>query len=309
MNLKNSLTFLTGLYVAVLVWWLSIYLSGSREGLMINIFGLFWTVASLLFSLLNVYFCIRNNKYRPSDKLNLGLLIVNLGLFIWNLGNTSWVLLGIFLKIDIPFPSVADSMFLLSYSFYIVGYFSILISNNSRSSARGTFSFLKVMLLILIVFSICVVPLVLVRSDLLLLRFCLNLLYVSLDVITLSLFISLCIFVLLKKKFNRDAFGAHFIVLLLSVVFELIADVGFFIGTSENSYMNGGVVDLFFLSYSLVKNIGSLLFLRSIAPPSLQGTAAYGPNFLIQLPYLKQVSLNMKKLPHLIYKLFNTDKV
>ncbi len=289
MTLRNSTTLLVGIYVAVLVWWFALNFSGVREGSAITSFSLYWSVCSTIFTFVTLIF-LQKLKRKVQKSIVHDLLSINLGLILWCVGNIVWVYYNLFLGIEVPFPSFADILFLSSYPFVLVGllssnFFQVnigAVKNRVITQPTALLFFYIVTFLIIISFN----------HNLFSLRTIINVIYIVYDILIVSLLVSSLLLRWRCLSSLHPVVVVPVLLLLMGQVFELLADVGFFTLTTLNYYHNGGIVDFFFFSYVVFCNLGLIYFVRALHPPFSNLGEAAGPSYLIQLPYLKQFSLN-----------------
>lgn len=286
---RLNVNFILGIYLGIIVWWFSLYISGTKDIAVINGFSAVWTVITIVISFYAIIHIYKIRTLITNNRFIVSILFIALGLLLWCLGNFIWVIYNIVFHVSLPFPSYADVLFLGCLPFLLIGtydFFNAEINNiyniNLHIANRAVMAVLCAAGVLSIAFY--------AKYDLILLRFVINMLFVSFDIMILSLVLSPWILVVLTNK--RFRYGVGNLVLLIGTVCLFISDVGFFYGTSNNTYSNGGIVDLFYLSFTFMLGIGLLFIINECYPPFTNDYAGFGANYLIKISYFRQISLN-----------------
>ncbi len=303
MNLKNSLTFLTGLYIAVLVWWLSIYLSDSREGIFNAIFSLFWGLFLVFGGGVVCLLVIFHVKYKFKFDIKLSLVLLGIGVCLWGLGNVIWALFSVLFKIEVPFPSVADVLFTASYPVLFYGFVGIFYPR-SLKYAHGVFELLFDRRGIGLLASLIVPSVILLSLNgyvsslslfgLPLLKVVLNIYYLGFDLLIIGvMFLSL--FTRRYLKYGGVESGRNLIYLVFTCLVLTIADIRFLLLSLSGTYFNGDVVDILYVTAFFFAIVGMFQVLRKEFPMTFVEDT-YNITHVVKMTYLKEFGLNFKGL-------------
>lgn len=286
---KFNINFIVGVYFGIVVWWLSLYLSGTKDASVINGFSAVWTIVALFVSFYTLLQISRIRTLVTNNRFIISILFLALGLSIWCFGNLIWVVYNTVLNVSIPFPSYADVLFLGCLPFLLVGSYDFF---NSEVNNIYNVELNIAKRLVIVAMSVsCILSVAFfVKEDAILLRFVINMFFVIFDILILSFILAPWILVVVTNKRFRYNVGS--LILLFGVVSLLVSDVGFFYGTSNNIYINGGVVDLFYMSFTFIFGIALLIIIKEFYPPFANDYAGFGANYLVKISYLRQVSLN-----------------
>ena len=112
MNLSSALPnwqsrSLVIVYVAALVWWLAMLITGSRDALANNSYGLILGLIPVLGGLQGLYLAKQWGGF--GSAVGKALWLLSLGLVFWGLG--TWIFSGyynLYSDVEVPYPSIAD---------------------------------------------------------------------------------------------------------------------------------------------------------------------------------------------------------
>ena len=107
------------LLAVIFAWWTFIQVTGVTDSPTNYYFSFFYGLIPTIFG-----FYILLRPY-AKDKANKSLLMsvkfFALGLVFWGVGETIWSYYNLFLNIDVPYPSLADTAFVLSLPMWSFG--------------------------------------------------------------------------------------------------------------------------------------------------------------------------------------------
>lgn len=194
---------------------------------------------------------IKNSKLKEVNRnLFVSLLFLSLGLICWGSGETIWSYYNLVLHIDVPYPSLADVMYVLTYPTWSVGllYLSKALDLHitiERKIVKWPF----IIVLGIIISSIYYLFLVL--SDLIAkenafmeLRTFFDIAYPLWDT-----FLLICISLIFALAIAEKKLGKYKVVLItlfIGLIGNFIAD-SLFSFTNAESFYNGSYVDLAFV--------------------------------------------------------------
>jgi two-component system, sensor histidine kinase and response regulator len=119
MRLNWKTGFLLGFLVSMIILWTGMYISDFRN-LFIN---KFWGLAIDFLALFGAIFGLFTAKHWGGFKsaVGKGILYLSAGLLIWSIGNFVFSYYVFFLNNSIPYPSVADAIFIFAWPLWMLG--------------------------------------------------------------------------------------------------------------------------------------------------------------------------------------------
>src|SRR3989338_2271680 len=125
-------------FVFIFVWWAFLFVTGkANAGGEVTLGGALYQFAFGLIPLIGGVLGILKSKKWGGLKSYVGraLLFISVGAICWGVGKMFWFLYyNIFTSVDIPYPSLADVGYSLSFPFLALG----LISLSKATGARFT---------------------------------------------------------------------------------------------------------------------------------------------------------------------------
>jgi len=194
-----------------------------------------------------------------------------MGLFLWLTAEITWEIYRCFLAIEIPYPSVADIIWIIGY--IPLGYVMINLYNKSKIALKTRMkvvSFAFASLMALTVAFVLLEPVLIYLSEDLATTF-FDLAYPLFDVFLAFFSISIMFALLMAKQ----ALG--WLPVPLFCVINVVADLLFSYLTSQEMYYNGHPVDtLWMLAYWVIAygcyKPGAFSFLTKLQPPKIEGS-------------------------------------
>lgn len=255
---KADLYFLTAItfFLVLTVWWIILFLSGSKSGFHNLLFG---AVYGPLMSLYGGILGIRVAKRWGGLKSLMGkaILLLSFGLLAESFGQIVFSYYNIFLRVEIPYPSIADIGFFGNVPLYIFGIILLLKASGGKFSLKSFSSQIQAVVL----------PLgILVFSYMLFLQkyefdFS-NWIKIFLDFgypLGQALYVSLAI---LTYSLTRNLLGGlmrnKILILIIAFIAQYLADFNFLFQTSRGTWYNGGYGDYLYLIAYFIMAIGLL---------------------------------------------------
>jgi hypothetical protein len=126
-------------YLFIFAWWIYFYITGkANAGGDITLGGALYQFAFGLIPLVGGFLGLFKSKKWGGAKSSVGraLLLISVGAICWGVGQMFWSLYyNIFSQVDIPYPSLADVGYSLSFPFLALG----LINLSKATGARFSF--------------------------------------------------------------------------------------------------------------------------------------------------------------------------
>lgn len=257
-----------GFFIIISVWWVILFLSGVKEGNANYLFGASYGLICILGGLAGL-FIVAPRWGGFGSLMGQAIVVLSLGLLTQEFGQLVFSYYNIFLKVPVPYPSIADFGFFGTIPFYIYGIFLI------SKLAGVKFSLKKFQYQILAL----VIPLgMLVGTYAVFLRgyeFDFN------DPIKIFLdfgypfgeavYISIAI---LAFSLTRNVLGGlmkgKIMLLIIAFVLQYVAEFNFLWQSYNETWLNGGYGDyLYFLAY-FTMTVG-IIQLKSVADDLKKG--------------------------------------
>ena len=243
-------------FVYLTVWWLVLYLSGSKSGFQNLLFG---AVYGTVMSGLGAFLGFRISKYWGGLKSQMGrvIIVLALGLLAEFFGQVVFSVYNIFLQVEIPYPSIADIGYFGNIPLYIYGALLLLKVSGGKINLRSITSQIQAV----------VIPLlVLTGSYFLFLQTYVfdwsNPLKIFLDFgypLGQALYISIAILTYsLSRSYLGGIMKSKILLLLIAFALQYIADVNFLFQSSRGTWYNGGYGDYLYLVAYFVMTFGLL---------------------------------------------------
>ena len=236
-------------FAVIVIWWLVLYLQNIRYETVNYLYQFAFGLIPLLGGISGI---IKSKKWGGlKSKVGSALFYISLGLVTWGIGQMFWsVLYNIILKVEVPYPSLADIGYVLSWPLWAVGIIKLSHATGARFSLirfKGKV-FLFVIPIILVLFSYYFLVVV-ARGGLLTdisggyLKVFFDLAYPTGDVVILTLAV---LIYGLSFNYLGGKFKLPIIILLLGFVVNYFVDFSFSYVTTAETYYNGHWVDLLF---------------------------------------------------------------
>lgn len=202
-------------------------------------------------------------------------LALALGLIAWSGGMIIWNYYLFFTTISVPYPSMADAIFVLSWPLWTYGILQLSKAIGIKFAFRKIGKSFFVIPLILILISIYLLVYV-ARGGITYenpLKLFFDLFYPLGDIVILS--VTASIYVLLRKYLG-GVYKLPTLMLIVGFVLNYISDFVFSYTTTKGTYFNGHYVDFLFTTTMFVLSVG----LSMITPDILDLKKSVQPNNL-----------------------------
>jgi len=248
------------LFFILSAWWVIIALVWRNESVQAN---LTWAASYQLMAVLGVIFGLAVAKSWGGFKSILGKTVIFfcIGLLLQIFGQTIYSFYNLFLKVEIPYPSLADLGYFLSIPFY--AYATVLLAKASGAGLSLKFVRKKIQAVVIPVLALTASYLVFLKG------------YefdwsspvrVFLDFgypLGQAFYVSLALLVfILSKDYLGGLMRPRVLIILFALAIQYIADYNFLLQAHNGTWVNGGYGDyIYLISYFIMTialvNLGS----------------------------------------------------
>jgi len=247
--IKNKATaFLVTYYLFIIFWWIVLFSLGSINTLNNYLFAFLFSFIPFMGSI----FGIINSRHWGFLKSAIGksTFFISLGLLTWSIGQIIFSYYNLFLNVAIPYPSLADASFILSWPLWGIGIFFLSKATGAKYGLKlssGKYLLLFIPLLV-IIFSYYLLVVVARGgqfdfTDSSILKIFFDLFYPVTDVIILTL--STVIYGL-SYNYLGGKYKIAIYIILFGFVINYFADFFFSYTTTLGTFFSGNWVDLLF---------------------------------------------------------------
>jgi len=193
-------------------------------------------------------FALKKYWGKPEDKFSKIWLCFTLGMIFWFLGEISWMIYTLFLKVEIPYPSIADAAWLIGY-IPLMAAFHWYVRNFQFTISRTLYKTGALIIGIVSfgLFGYFLTPVFAKMAETEFTTIAIDIAYPLLD---------LCLFgyaLLALLIFIRGRIALTWSLISGAVFMNVVADMLFTYTTLQGTYYNGHPVDLLF-------HVGYILF-------------------------------------------------
>lgn len=241
--------FLALIYAATAIFWVSIARNPEHE-----VAGLYMQLLLFVVPFIGSLVGFHNSKRWGGLKSSLGKAVgfISAGVFSWSIGMLFWCYYIFIAQIEIPYPSLADAAFILSWPLWAIGILFLSKATGVRFALREMSG--KVLLGIVPVVAIALAYYLLVpiaRGGVLEFdtldkwKLFFDLFYPIGSAVILTLTLT---FFSLSSGFLGGRYRAPITVLTLALLVNFFADIMFSYTTTNETYYNGSFVDMLFVT-------------------------------------------------------------
>lgn len=249
MQLTKVAKFIIAYYIFILVWWTYTYFINLHPESNVFVYQFAFGLIPLFGGIAGIY---RSKKWGMfNSKVGLALFFISAGLVTWGIGQMFWALYyNWLLQIEIPYPSLADIGYILSWPLWTIGTINLSYATGAKFSLKNVKgrAFLYIIPLLLIAISYYLL-IVVARQGLLsdfeggAYKIFFDLAYPIGDVVILSLAV---LVYGLSFSYLGGKFKWPIIAILLGFLVNYIVDFSFSYTTTNGTYFNGHWVDILF---------------------------------------------------------------
>lgn len=258
MKFKKDSTVLIGIYALVSVLWIIFYFGtdrlGTYEGFFYQYLLIPFSIGMMILPLIGGFRGLLKAKIWGGWQSAMGksLIGLSLGLISWSIGMIVWNYFLIFTDIKVPYPSLADLFFGLSYPLWAFGIIQLSrvtgakfgLKNSKKSSIAGV-ALMCVFFTYYSLFSVARGGTFAWTGTSSPFKLFFDLYYPIADIVILTMAILLS---LLSKRYLGGKFKLPVILLFAGFGMSFLADFVFSYTTNLETYFDGHLVDMLFLS-------------------------------------------------------------
>lgn len=257
-----------GFFMLISLWWLILFFSGIKEGFENYLFGASYGLICIWGGLIGL-FVVAPKWGGFKSLMGMAINVLSLGLLTQEFGQLVFSYYNIFLKVPVPYPSIADIGFFGTIPFYIYGIFLIAKLAGVKFSLRRMRN--QILLLAIPLVMLIITYSIFLRDY----EFDFsNPLKVFLDFgypFGEAIYISIAV---LAYSLTRNLLGGlmrgKILLLIAAFVLQYIAEFNFLWQSYNLTWLNGGYGDyLYFLAY-FTMTVG-IIHLRSVANELKEG--------------------------------------
>lgn len=237
-------------FVLLSIWWLIIFISGTKETFQNYSFAATYGLICLWGGIWGLKISRRWGGF--SSAIGKAIIFLSLGLLAQEFGQLVFSYYNIFLKIEIPYPSLADVGFFGSIPFYIAGMAYLARAAGSKFSLHTVVNKLQI---VIIPLSMLLISYLLFLKDYEFdfsdpLKIFLDFGYPFGE----ALYISVAILAyFLSRKLLGGIMKNRILFLIGAFVVQYLADFNFLYQNSQGTWINGGYGDyIYFLAYFIM---------------------------------------------------------
>ena len=237
-------------FVIISVWWLALFVSGVKGTPQNYLFGVTYGLICLWGGFWGLVIAQKWGGW--SSVIGKALIVLSLGLFAQEFGQLVFSFYNVVLKVEVPYPSLADIGFFGTIPFYAFGMFLLARAAGAKFSLQGAVNQLQaviipaIMLVIVYLFFLRDYSFDFFNPLKMFLDFGYPLgeaIYVSIAILTYSL----------SRKFLGGIMRSKILFIVAAFMVQFGADFNFLFQSSQGTWTNGGYGDyLYFLAYFLL---------------------------------------------------------
>ncbi len=256
--LKSKLTYvLVVFYLVILFWWIKIFLSGVKVSDENYLFGLVYAFIALIGGINGLFVSKIWGGYK--SLVGKSIIFLSLGLLSYCFGQVAWSYYNLVLRVEVPYPSVADFGYFSAILFYIGGMYAFA----KASGAKVTFNKLKGKLIAFII-----------PTGMLIISYFLFLQHISPDFsdpiktfldfgtpIGYAIVISMALTAyFLTKGVLGGNMKNRILYIISALIVQNITDNTFLYQAGAGTYYNAGINDLMFATSFTIMSLGLIIF-------------------------------------------------
>ena len=257
---KIFIVFLSLAYVFFIGWFFKLWLKDQTDTIE-NLWTNFYGLIPLLGGIWGLV--ISSHWGGMKSAVGRSIVFLSLGLITWGIGMVIWIFYNLVLNVEIPYPSWADAAFILSWPLWGIGAVYLSKATGAQFGIRKKAGKLMLLFvpLIVIIFSYYFLVIV-ARNGVLIpsiegyLKLFFDLTYPIGDVVILTLAV---LIYGLSYKYLGGKYRYPVYLILSAFILNYFADFTFSYTTTIETYYNGSLADILFVTTMYVFSLGIAL--------------------------------------------------
>lgn len=263
---SSMIKFLITYYSVIVLWWLFLFFTGSVNNLNNYLFAFCFGLIPLFGGIFGI---VNFNKWGFFKSfIGKGLLFISLGLATWGIGQVIFSYYNLFLNVEVPYPSLADASFILSWPLWGVGVFYLSKATGMKFGLRSKIGQSTFLIIPLITIALSYYFLVIIARDGVLadsggyFKLFFDLAYPIGDVVILTM---VALVYILSFNYLGGKFKVAINLILIGFVINYIADFSFSYSTTVETFFSANWVDLVFATAMFTLSLGVTMLNPRIA--------------------------------------------
>mgnify|MGYP001590454522 CR=1 FL=1 len=245
-------------YVLIVIWWLKIFFGGQEVGLenyAFNFSYIFFNITGGVSGLL-----IAKQKWGGfSSSIGRGLSYLGLGLLGQGFGLTVWTIYNLVLKVEIPYPSLADIGYFALIPFYTIAMYNFAHASGAKFALRSLrgklLAFVVPFVVLMLSYAFFIRDVGLDLNDWV--RSFFDIAYPAGEAISVSLGL---LTYLLSRNLLGGRMKKYIEFVIFALAFQYITEFTFLYTSGLGTYYNAGFVDLMYATSYFLMTVGLLRF-------------------------------------------------
>lgn len=230
-------------YFILLLWWIKLLISGQTEGFENYLFGAAYPILALVGGIKGLFISRIYGGW--SSIMGRGIIYLSLALLGQVFGQFIWTYYNIIVKVEVPYPSLADLGYISVIPFNVLAMWSFAKASGVKLSLQKLSGKIKAILIPLVLLTIAYA---LFLKDYQLdfsdpIRVFLDFAYPSGEAIYISLAI---LTYLLCRNLLGGIMRQKILFFIFAFTVQFLTDFTFLYSVSRDFYYNGGIVDLMY---------------------------------------------------------------
>lgn len=242
-------------YLVLLIWWIKLLVSGQKDGFENNLFGAVYPILALVGGINGLLISRIYGGW--SSIMGRGIIFLSLALLGQVFGQFTWSYFNIIVKVEVPYPSLADLGYITVIPFNILAMWSFAKASGVKLSLRRLSGKLQAVLVPLI---LLIIAYALFLRDYEFdfsnpIKIFLDFVYPTGETIYISLAI---LTYLLCRNLLGGIMRHKILFFIFAFLAQFLTDYTFLYSVSRNFYYNGGVVDLMYTTSFAIYSLALL---------------------------------------------------
>lgn len=253
---NNQKIILSFLYLVAVVWFFYLLFNGFTESKSNYYFGVFYAFIPFFGGIFGFFHARKWGNFK--SVVGRTIICLSLGLISWSVGNFIFGYYNLFLDISIPYPSVADVAYILSWPLWAIGIVNLSRATGMKFQLKKMSGKIGLFIIPTLVIALSYYLLfVVARGGVLDLSISLkgffDIFYPIGDVVILSL--ALLVYGL-SLNYLGGKFKLPILLILIGFTLNFFSDFSFSFTTTQETFFVGSWVDFLFVTTMFILSLG-----------------------------------------------------